>query len=168
MPDITYRQAAIDDSAEIHTLLLRLAPEIPLLVDTLGREEALYALTRLCTRGGESWVACDAAGRIVGFVLVELVEHGRHYAEHEVLELHYAGVAPEHRRQGVFAGLRRQGAGPPDPVTTAVSPQNRSGAARQLEKLGFPRRQHARRRTPAALVARRRLMRLPHRPPNAI
>lgn len=137
MPDITCRQAAIDDSAEIHTLLLRLAPEIPLLVDTLEREEALYALTRLCTRGGESWVACDATGRIVGFALVELVEHGRHYAEHEVLELHYAGIAPEHRRQGVFAGLVGRVLARLILVTTAVSPQNRAGAARQLEKLGF-------------------------------
>ncbi|HEX3864821.1 MAG TPA: GNAT family N-acetyltransferase [Stellaceae bacterium] len=139
MPDLTYRQAALADAGEIHDLLLRLAPEIPLLVDTLEREEALYALTRACTRGGESWVACDTTGRIVGFVLVELVEHGRHYAEHEVLELHYAGIAPEHRRNGVFAKLIENVLARLVLVMTAVSPQNRSGAARQFEKHGFQR-----------------------------
>ena len=41
MPGITYRLARIEDAAEIHALLLRLAPEIPLLLDTLEREEAL-------------------------------------------------------------------------------------------------------------------------------
>ena len=57
MPEIAYRQTAIGDAAEIHELLLRLAPEIPLLVDTLEREEALYALVRNCARSGESWAA---------------------------------------------------------------------------------------------------------------
>ena len=59
MAGIAYRQARIEDAAEIHALLLRLAPEIPLLVDTLEREEALYALIRNCARSGESCVAID-------------------------------------------------------------------------------------------------------------
>jgi GNAT superfamily N-acetyltransferase len=137
VPEITYRPAVIDDSGEIHVLLLRLAPEIPVLADTLEREEALYALTRVCTRSGESWVACDAAGHIIGFALVELIDHGRHFAEQEVLELHHAGVAPEHRRQGVFASLIGKLLQRLVPVTTTVSRQNRSEAVRQFEKLGF-------------------------------
>ena len=60
--EIDYRPARLDDAGEIHELLLRLAPEIPLLVDTLEREEALYALVRNCARSGESWVACDGTG----------------------------------------------------------------------------------------------------------
>ncbi len=89
----------------MHALLLRLAAEIPLLVDTLEREEALYAEIRNCARSGESWVACDPAERIVGFVAVEPNQLGRHYAENEVLDLRYAGVAPEHRDAGIFAEL---------------------------------------------------------------
>ena len=104
MSDIDYRPARLDDAGEIHDLLLRLAPEIPLLVDTLEREEALYALVRSCARSGESWVACDGDGRIVGVVLVEPNQLGRHYAEHEVLDLRYAAVAPEyHRREAAFS-----------------------------------------------------------------
>ncbi len=35
MTGITVRQAGLGDAAEIHALLLKLAPEIPLLVDTV-------------------------------------------------------------------------------------------------------------------------------------
>ena len=134
---IAYRQARLDDAAEIHALLLRLAPEIPLLVDTLEREEALYALTRTCARSGESWVALDEAGRIVGFVLVEPNQLGRHYAENEILDLRYAGVAPDERNQGVFAALIANVLARMVPVATTVAVQNRSAMVQRLEKLGF-------------------------------
>jgi len=134
---IAYRQARVEDAADIHALLLHLAPEIPLLVDTLEREEALYALIRACGRSGESWIALDERDRIIGFVLVdpELLE--RHYAEHEILELRYAGVAPEHRGHGVFAALIAKVLARLVPVTVTVSPQNRSDMAARLEKFGF-------------------------------
>jgi GNAT superfamily N-acetyltransferase len=134
---ITYRQAKVEDAADIHALLLRLAPEIPLLVDTLEREEALYALIRACGRSGESWVALDEGERIIGFVLVdpELLE--RHYAEHEILDLRYAGVVPEHRGRGIFAALVAKVLARMVPVTVTVSPQNQSGVAPRLEKIGF-------------------------------
>jgi GNAT superfamily N-acetyltransferase len=134
---ITYRQAGLDDAAEIHDLLLRVAPEIPLITDTLEREEALYALTRTCARSGESWVACDQEGRITGFVLAELSVHGRHYGEHEILQLHYAGVAPEHRKRGVFGELVAKLQGRMLPITTRVNRLNQAGAARQFERHGF-------------------------------
>jgi GNAT superfamily N-acetyltransferase len=134
---IAYRQARVEDAADIHALLLALASEIPLLVDTLEREEALYALIRACGRSGESWVALDERERIVGFVLVdpELLE--RHYAEHEILELRYAGVAPEHRGHGVFAALVAKVLARLVPVIAIIPPQNRSNAAARLEKFGF-------------------------------
>jgi GNAT superfamily N-acetyltransferase len=135
--EISYRQATLDDAAEIHTLLLALAPEIPLRVDTLEREEALYALIRNCVRSGESWVAIDAAGRIVGFVLVEPSQLRRHYAEGEVLDLRYAGVIAEWRNRGIFGGLIEKVLARMLPVTTAVNPQNRSGLSQRLERLGF-------------------------------
>ena len=137
MPGIAYRQARVEDAADIHALLLTLAPEIPLLVDTLEREEALYALIRACGRSGESWVALDERERIVGFVLVdpELLE--RHYAEHEILELRYAGVAPEHRGHGVFATLVAKVLARMVPVIVTIPPQNRSNTAAHLEKFGF-------------------------------
>src|SRR5260370_32551270 len=105
MTGIAYRPAGLDDAADIHALLLQLAPEIPLLIDTLEREEALYALIRSCARSGESWVALVDPERIIGFALVDPDQFGRHYAEHEILELRYAGVAPDQRNQGIFGNL---------------------------------------------------------------
>lgn len=137
MPEISCRPAALDDAGEIHALLLRLAPEMPLLVDTLEREEALYALVRNCARSGESWVAVDAGGRIVGFALAEPNRLGRHYAEGEVLELHHAGVAAEVRGQGIFRRLIGEMQSRLVPVTTTVPAQNRSGVAQRLHHLGF-------------------------------
>jgi GNAT superfamily N-acetyltransferase len=137
VPGIAYRLARIEDAAEIHALLLRLAPEIPLLVDTLEREEALYALIRNCGRVGESWVALDEQERIIGFVLVDPEQLERHYAEHEIFDLRYAGVAPEHRGRGVFSALIAKVLARLVPATAIVPPQNRWNVAARLEKLGF-------------------------------
>jgi len=136
---IGYRLAALGDAAEIFDLLKALAHEIPLLLDTLEREEALYAAIRNCARSGESWVATDEAGRIAGCALVEPAQARRHYAEHEVLELRYAGVAPALRGGGVFAALIGRVLARMLPVSATVSRQNRSGAAARLEGLGFRR-----------------------------
>ena len=102
---IAYRQAALGDAAEILDLLLVLAPEMPLQIETLEREEALYALIRNCARSGQSWVALGQSERIVGFVLAEPAQLGRHYAEGELIELRHAGVAAAHRGQRIFSEL---------------------------------------------------------------
>jgi len=135
--EIAYRPAALDDAAEIHALLLRLAPEISLLIDTLEREDALYALCRNCARSGESWVATDAAGGIIGVALVAPVERGRHYAENEVLELHHAAAAPEFDRNAVLAALVGRVLARRLPVAATINPQNRTGVTALLETLGF-------------------------------
>jgi GNAT superfamily N-acetyltransferase len=134
---IACRQAALGDAAAILDLLLVLAPEMPLQVDSLQREEALYALIRNCARSGESWVALDAGQRIVGFVLAEPAQLGRHYAEGELIELRHAGVAPEHRGQRVFSELIAQVLARMQPVVTSVNPLNRSAMAVRLVKRGF-------------------------------
>ena len=137
MTEIAYRQAVLDDAAEIHALLMRLAPEIPLPVDTLEQEEALYALIRNCARSGESWIALDEGNRIIGFVLVEPNQQDRHYAENEILELRYAGVAPEHRGLGIFGYLVGKIMARMLPITVQVHAQNQWGAALRLECFGF-------------------------------
>ena len=137
MSDIDYRPGRLEDSGDIHQLLLRLAAEIPLLVDTLEREEALYALVRNCARSGESWVACDRDGHIVGVALVEPNQHGRHYAEHEVLDLRHAAVAPEYQESGIVAALIGKVTARLQPVASRVGAQNRTGLATCLRELGF-------------------------------
>ncbi|MGC2411564.1 MAG: GNAT family N-acetyltransferase [Stellaceae bacterium] len=137
MTAIAYRLTRVEDAAEIHALLLRLAPEIPLLADTLEREEALYALIRNCGRVGESWVALDDEERIIGFVLVDPEVLERHYAEHEIFDLRYAGVAPEHRGRGIFGALIAKVQARLVPITIIVPPHNRFDTAARLEKFGF-------------------------------
>jgi len=137
--DIAYRHAELGEAADILALLMEVAPEIPVSVDTLEQEEALYARIRNCARSGESWVAVDEASRIVGFLLVELNQARRHYAEHEVLDLRYGGVAGTHRNHGIFTNLVKRVLDRMLPVTASVSPANRSGATRLLEHLGFRR-----------------------------
>lgn len=134
---IAYRQAALGDAADILDLLLSLAPEMPLQVDTLEREEALYALIRNCARSGESWVALDETGRIVGFVLAEPAQLGRHYAEGELIEVRHAGVAPDHRGRRIFSELLAKVLARMQPVVTSVNPLNRAAMAVRLVKRGF-------------------------------
>jgi len=137
MTGISYRPARIDEAVDILAVLIEIAPEIPVQIEPLEREEALYALIRNCARSGESWVATDEAGRIVGFLLAEPDQVRRHYAEHEILELRYGGAVKSHRRQGIFTGLLERVLARMVPVTATISPANQSGAARLLEKLGF-------------------------------
>ena len=135
MADIIYRPARLDEAADILAVLIEVAPEIPVQVEPLEREEALYALIRNCARSGESWVAVDDTGRIAGFLLAEPDQVRRHYAEHEILELRYGGVVKSHRRRGIFTGLIEKVLARMVPVTATISPANQSGAAR-LDRAG--------------------------------
>src|SRR5215471_8433056 len=87
--DPALRPAVVGDAADIHTLLLRHAAAIPLAVETLDQEEALYAAIRKILAFGQSWVALDGEA-IVGAVLVDSAEVGRHWGENELLTLRYA------------------------------------------------------------------------------
>jgi ribosomal protein S18 acetylase RimI-like enzyme len=135
--EISYRPATLDDARDILAVLIEIAPEIPVQVEPLEREEALYALIRNCARSGESWVAVGETGRFVGFLLAEPNHARRHYAEHEIIELRYGGVLKAHRRQGVFTELLKRVVDRLVPVTATIGPANQSGAADLLQKLGF-------------------------------
>ena len=137
MAEIVYRPARLDEAADILAVLIKLAPEIPVPVEPLEREEALYTLIRNCARSGESWVALDDANGIVGFLLAQPDQTRRHYAEHEILELRYGGVVKTHRRRGIFTGLVERVLARMVPVAATVSPANQSGTVRLLVKLGF-------------------------------
>jgi len=134
---IAYRQAALNDAVEILDLMLVLAPEMPVQADTLEREEALYALIRNCARSGESWVALDDSGRVIGFVLAEPAQLGRHYAEGELIELRHAGVSLGYRGQRIFSELLARVQARLQPVVTSVNPLNRAAMAVRLVKRGF-------------------------------
>ncbi len=61
----------------------------------------------------------------------------RHYAEHEILDLRYAGVAPEHRGRGVFRAMIARVQERLLPVTAIVPPLNRLDIGARLKKFGF-------------------------------
>jgi hypothetical protein len=129
MSDPTYRPAVIGDATEIHALMLQIAADIPLAVDTLEQEEALYAVLRKTLAFGESWVAMDGE-RVIGFVLVENVQTGRHWGENEALDLRYAGGEG---LDALIGKVRERNA----PITATVKDANRSALASRLEEHGF-------------------------------
>jgi hypothetical protein len=125
----TLRAAIVNDAAEIHELLLRLAGEIPLAVETLEKEEALYAAVRKILAFGQSWVARDREA-IVGVVLVDAAEVGRHWGENELLNLRYAAGD---RIDALLGKVLERNV----PISAAVRDVNRSGLTELLEALGF-------------------------------
>jgi hypothetical protein len=129
MSELSLRPAVIQDAAEIHELLLKRAAEIPLAVETLEQEEALYAAVRKILAFAQSWVALQGE-TVAGIVLVDAAEVGRHWGENELLNLRYAAG------EGVEALLGKvleRGV----PITAAVRDANKTGLAALLESLDF-------------------------------
>jgi len=125
----TLRPAAVGDAADIHVLMLKLAGDIPVAVETLEQEEALYAALRKILAFGQSWVSL-AGEAVVGFALVDSAEVGRHWGENELLNLRYA--AGEGLDALIGKVLDRK-----VPVAAGVRDANRTGLAARLEALGF-------------------------------
>jgi hypothetical protein len=129
MSALTCRLALIGDAAEIHELLLRIADQIPLAVETLEQEEALYAAVRKILAFGQSWVALDGAA-VAGVALVDSAEVGRHWGENELLNVRYAAGAGLDALLGKV--LERN-----VPIAATVRDANRNNLAALLERLGF-------------------------------
>jgi len=129
MSELALRPAVIQDAAEIHELLLKRAAEIPLAVETLEQEEALYAAIRKILAFAQSWVALGGEA-VAGVVLVDAAEVGRHWGESELLNLRFAagdGVA------ALLGKVLERNV----PITAAVRDANKTGLAALLESLGF-------------------------------
>jgi GNAT superfamily N-acetyltransferase len=133
---IAYRPARLEEAPDILAVMKALADEIPLRLDRLEHEEALYRAIRTCARSGESWVATDGDA-IVGVILVQQNETDRFWGEHEALEIRHAGVLPSHRRQGILTELVNRVLTRLVPVTVQVASANNSGIGRRLEAAGF-------------------------------
>ena len=133
---IAYRPALLGEAPDILAMIKALADEIPLRLERLEHEEALYRLIRNCARSGESWVATDG-GAIVGVILVQQNETDRFWGENEALEIRHAGVLPSHRCQGILTELLARVVARLVPVTVHVATANNSGIGRRLEAAGF-------------------------------
>jgi GNAT superfamily N-acetyltransferase len=135
---IAYRPALLEEAPDILAVIKTLADEIPLRLERLEHEEALYRVIRNCARSGESWVATDSDA-IVGVILVQQNETDRFWGEHEALEIRHAGVLPNHRRRGILTGLVNRVLSRLVPVTAHIATANDSGIGRRLEAAGFTR-----------------------------
>jgi ribosomal protein S18 acetylase RimI-like enzyme len=134
---IRCRVAAPGDAAEIFGVLAEVAPEIPLLLDTVERREAVSRIVGNCIATGDSWVATDGGGAVAGFILVEPDEMERFQRDNDALRLRYAGVVNSYRRQGVFRALVQQVMKRKVPLTATVKAANRSQMAALLKRIGF-------------------------------
>jgi GNAT superfamily N-acetyltransferase len=135
---IAYRPALLEEAPDILAVMKALADEIPLRLDRLEHEEALYRVIRNCARSGESWVAADG-DMIVGVALVQQNETDRFWGENETLEIRHAGVLPTHRRQGILTEFVNRILTRLVPVTVQVATANNSGIGRRLEAARFIR-----------------------------
>jgi hypothetical protein len=136
MSDPSYRPATVADASDIHALLLAIAGDISLAVETLEQEEALYAAARKILAFGQSWVALDG-DTVAGFVLVDSAEVGRHWGENELLNLRYAGLSPAWRDSDMLDVLVGKVLERAVPIIATVRDVNRTGLASLLERLGF-------------------------------
>jgi hypothetical protein len=135
---IVYRPALLEEAPDILATIKALADEIPLRLDRLEHEEALYRTIRNCARSGESWVATDGDA-IVGVILIQQNETDRFWGENEALEIRHAGVLPSHRRLGILTEFVGRVLSRLVPVTVHVATANDSGIGRRLEAAGFTR-----------------------------
>jgi hypothetical protein len=132
-----YREANGDDADGILTVLKEVAPEIPLSLDTPERQEAMQAIVAECCASGESLVAVDGDGTVVGFVLAKPDRLERFFHKNQALSLRYIGVNKVWRRHGIFAGLIEKSMAKGVPLTASVLHTNQSAMADRLVKVGY-------------------------------
>jgi Acetyltransferase (GNAT) family len=131
-PNFTYRKATLDDAGGISTIFEEVAPEIPVSVGTEDEQRRAVIVIGECIGTNESWVAVDADGTIVGFVLARLLPH-----KGPGLFLEYIGVGLNSRKCGVFTSLVAELKRKNVPLNATVLSGNQSGMANILVKKGF-------------------------------
>jgi hypothetical protein len=134
---VEYRRANDGDVQDIFAILQEVAPEIPLSLDTPESEEVMQCIIAECCASGESWVAVDADGMIVGLALAKPDRLERFLHENEALYLRYVGVSGSRRRHGIFRELMEKLMAKKVPLTATVLHGNRCGMADRLSKIGF-------------------------------
>jgi hypothetical protein len=137
MVGTTIRVARSDDAPGILAVLAEVAPEIPLLLDTTERRQAVSNMVTEFTSMGESWVAVGANDRITGFLLVESDEVERRQRNNQALHLHYAGVTKIQRNRGIFRALVQQAMNRNVPLSATVKAANQSEMTARLTRIGF-------------------------------
>ena len=121
----TYRVAVPGDQAGILKVFAEVASEVP----TAVRPQTEAYIKRFVA-SGQSWVAIDADGKVVGYALAEPYDR-------ETLSLVYLGVSKAARGQHVSSALvsklKESGA----PILADVQSDNKSSMVERFEHFGF-------------------------------
>jgi GNAT superfamily N-acetyltransferase len=133
------RMAARGDAAGIFSVLAEAAPEIPLLIDTAERREAIAYIINYCITTGEPLVATVSGGAVAGVILVEPDEIEQFQHDNHALHLRYVGVTKAYRQQGIFRSLVKQVMKRGVPLTATVKAANLCQMATLLQRFGFQR-----------------------------
>ena len=129
---IDYRVASRSEETDMYAVIEDAAAEIPVLLDTEPRQEAMRGIITECHKSGKSWVAANSSGGIVGCALARPDFH-----ENGAVSLRYIAVGKNSRRQGVFATLIEKLKANGAPLTTNVLRTNKSKMGNRLIKVGF-------------------------------
>jgi predicted N-acetyltransferase YhbS len=131
------RMAVSRDAPQINGLLEEVASEIPLLLNTDERQDAVASSVSKWLAFSKSLVAIDDGGSIIGFVLVRPDELERVKNGNDALHLAYAAVAHNQRGARVFAALMQHAMRRRVPITAVVKSANLSGMSARLMQMGF-------------------------------
>lgn len=128
--DYSYRIAVAGDVTGILEVFAEVAPEVPTRVydgtkDHVDTKESIAGWVET----GQSWVATDATGTIVGYALAEGDEKG--------LSLVYLGVAKAARNQHICPSLVSKLKEASATINTDVRHNNQSSMVERFERLGF-------------------------------
>ena len=137
MTEINVRIATGDDTMGVLTVLAEVAAEIPLRLDTYQQQEAARGIVTEAISFGESLVALDNDGNVIGFLLIEPDKLERFFRDNQALHLRYGGVAKSQRRAGIFRALLQQTMDRGVLLTATVKAANQSGMAERLVFSGF-------------------------------
>jgi predicted N-acetyltransferase YhbS len=132
-----YRTAVGSDAANIFDVLQNVASEVPVSIDDSERQERMKFIVKECCDSGESLVAVDGDGSVVGFVLAKPDRMERFQHDNQALSLRYIGVGKDWRRRGVFAALMARYTAKGVPLTASVLQGNKSAMVDRLAKIGF-------------------------------
>jgi hypothetical protein len=131
--EIGYRLARRDDETDILAVLTEVAPEVPVRLDGTERQDRIRTIIVERRMSGKSWVAVDAHGKVVGFVLArpDVIDN------QAAIFVDYVGVSAGSRRRGLFSTMMEKLKAGDVPIAADVLHENRGGMANHLVKIGF-------------------------------
>jgi len=133
------RIAKPGDEDGIMHVLTGVASEIPVPIgdDDPDSQEIMRFILSECCESGESLVATDANGMIIGFVLAKADVRERFFKSNQAVSIRYIGVKHSWRQRGIFADLMQRMKAAQRPLKASVLHTNKGQMADRLSKLGF-------------------------------